>query len=276
MIRAAVRFLRRTSGGGIDRPAQKTGGIMATGPRTGGAPRWVRPFVICCAATLLIALTVLYLTTVQVRTAVARLERDGARARAVRGIPYADLINRVSTAHRLNPALVAAVVSVESNFNARARSHRGAYGLMQVMPQTWRAFGSPRCPPLTARLTIPPCMDDPAANLDVGAAYLRALLDRFGGDPLLALAAYNAGTGAVTHHAGVPPFPETTRYLRLVALAWMHLQDDGTLTPFWLGVIRSLHVWEHARVAVLVSTEALDVPRHAWGPRLPVVREGSR
>jgi soluble lytic murein transglycosylase-like protein len=213
---------------------------------------------------------------VQVGAAVARLAQDGAKARPVRGVPYADLINRVSTAHHLNPALVAAVVSVESNFNARAHSRRGAYGLMQVMPQTWRAFGAPVCAPETAHLTTPLCMDDPADNLDVGTAYLRSLLDRFGGDPLLALAAYNAGAEAVMHHAGVPPFPETTRYLRLVALAWVHLQKDGTLTPFWLGVIRTLHVWEHARVAVLGSVEAFVPPRPVGGQRPPAFRENPR
>ncbi len=234
---------------------------MTTGRRTGGAPRWIRPVIICCAATLLLALTILTLTSVQVRTAVDRLKRDGGVGRPVRGIPYADLINQSAGAHDVNPALIAAVVTVESNFNARAHSRRGAYGLMQVMPQTWRTFGAgSRCAPETARLTTPPCMQDPAANLAVGAAYLRSLLDRFDDDPVLALAAYNAGAEAVKQHAGVPPFPETTRYLQLVALAWVHLQEEGTLTPFWLGIIRSLHLWEHARVAVLISLGTFGLP----------------
>lgn len=220
---------------------------MTTGRRTGGAPRRVRVSLICCAATLLLALTILYLTSAHARGALARLAREGTVVRQVRGIPYADLINRAGAAHRLNPALLAAVVTAESNFNPRARSHRGAYGLMQVMPQTWREFGAgPACAPETARLTSPPCMDDPAANLDVGAAYLRGLLNRFEGNLVLALAAYNAGAGAVEHHAGVPPFPETTRYLHLVALAWVHLQQDGTLTPFWFNVVRSVSLWELA------------------------------
>jgi hypothetical protein len=241
---------------------------MTTGRRTGGAPRWVRPVVICCAAALLLVPTILALTSVQVRTAVDRLKHDGGVGRPVRGIPYADLINQSADAHDLTPALIAAVVTVESNFNPRAHSRRGAYGLMQVMPQTWRTFGAgSTCAPETARLTTPPCMQDPAANLDVGAAYLRSLLDRFDEDPVLALAAYNAGAEAVKQHAGVPPFPETTRYLQLVALAWVHLQEEGTLTPFWVGVIRSLRLWEHARVAVLTSAPVISPPGRGATPR---------
>lgn len=229
---------------------------MTPGRRTGGAPRWVRVSSICGAAALLLVLTILYLTAAHARAALAHLASKGTVDRPVRGIPYADLINHAARTHHLNPALLAAVVTAESNFNPHARSRRGAYGLMQVMPETWREFEKePACAPEAARLTSPPCMDDPAANLNAGAAYLEALVLRFKGDPILALAAYNAGAGAVEQHAGIPPFPETTRYLHLVALAWLHLQEDGTLTPFWLNVIRSVYVWERVRAALIARLE---------------------
>lgn len=218
---------------------------MAIGRRTGGASRWVRVLRICCAAALLLTLAVIYLATVHVQTAVARFTRDAGLPRSVHGIPYADLINAAAAAHHLSPALLAAVVMAESGFDAHAHSRRGAYGLMQVMPATWREMGTrPQCPPDVAQLTTPPCMDDPAANLEVGARYLRRLVDRFGGNVVLAVAAYNAGVGTVAQHRGVPPFRETNRYLRQIALAWLHLEEDGTLTPLWLTIIRSYGRWQ--------------------------------
>ncbi len=216
---------------------------------------------IFCAAALLLTLTVIYLTTVHVRTAVVRFTRDGTAPRTIHGIPYADLINRTAAAHHLNPALLAAVIVAESGFDPRALSSRGAYGLMQVMPATWREIGRwPACTLEVARQTTPPCMKDPAANLEVGATYLRRLVDRFDGNVVLAVAAYNAGAGTVAHHGGVPPFPETTRYLRHVALAWFHLEQDGTLTPFWLTVIRSFDLWQHSRGILLVGLAILALP----------------
>jgi soluble lytic murein transglycosylase-like protein len=202
------------------------------------------------AAALLLALAILYLMTVHIADTVRQFARDHAAPRAVRGIPYADLINRAAAAHRMNPAVIAAVVVAESEFDPRARSLSGAYGLMQIMPATWREMGTgPPCAPEIARLTVPPCMEDPAANLEIGTAYLRQLLNRFGGNLVLAVAAYNAGAETVAHHRGVPPYPETARYLRRVALAWFHLQRDGTLTPLWSGVLLALNAWQHTRIA---------------------------
>jgi hypothetical protein len=222
------------------------------------------------AAVLLATLGVVYLTTVHVNTALDRLAREGSIPRPVHGIPYADLINRVAARRHLNPALVAAVVAAESGFDPHARSPRGAYGLMQVLPTTWDEVGrAPSCSPEIARRTTPACMDDPAANLAVGAAYFRRLVDRFHGDVVLAVAAYNAGAGAVLHHGGVPPFPETTHYLRQVALAWFHLQHEGTLTPFWLGVIRSFDLWQRARPVLVLLAVVVLVSWIGAGPRRP-------
>jgi hypothetical protein len=228
--------------------------------RTGGAPRWLFLYVSVCLAALLLSATALYLTTAQVAVALQRLVIEGSRPRPVHDIPYADLINRAAAGQGLNPALVAAVVSVESGFNAHARSGRGASGLMQVMPATWRELRFPSGCSAAAARGEEACIDDPQANLTAGAAYLRRLIDRFKGNLPYALAAYNAGANSVEQHEGVPPYPETAGYLRQVALAWLHLQRDGTLTPFWRALTRSANVPRYAHRAMQISTAALGLP----------------
>lgn len=118
--------------------------------------------------------------------------------------PYADEIALASEEAGLDPALVHALIHVESAHRANAVSGKGALGLMQVMPETARRFGV-----LDA--------SEPKANLRAGTRYLRVLLDLFDQRTELALAAYNAGEGAVLRHAGkIPPYPETRRYVPAV------------------------------------------------------------
>ena len=105
--------------------------------------------------------------------------------------------------HNLDPSLVQAVVAVESGFRPDAVSPKGAQGLMQLMPATARYLG--------VKDSL-----DPVDNLDGGTRYLRGLLARYNGDVRRALAAYNAGEGAVARHGGVPPYPETLAYVRRV------------------------------------------------------------
>ncbi len=119
------------------------------------------------------------------------------------GGDLADLIDYYAHDRGLSPRLVQAVIQVESAYNERAQSRKGAMGLMQLMPDT-------------ARLLQVSNPYDPAQNIRGGTLYLRRQLDRFDGDVTLALAAYNAGPGAVTDHGGVPPYPETRNYVRKV------------------------------------------------------------
>jgi len=127
----------------------------------------------------------------------------------VRNRPFAELIDKVARRHGISPVLVHAVVEVESNYHVRARSRAGARGLMQVMPSTARDLG----------VSSPARLFDPRENLEAGVKYLKAMLQRFNGDLVAALAAYNAGPGAVDRYAGVPPFPETREYVRKVLSA---------------------------------------------------------
>ena len=126
---------------------------------------------------------------------------------------YAALIEETAYRESVPPYLVAAIMGVESSFNARAVSNKGARGLMQVMPDTARRFGFD-----AARL------HDPVHNIAAGATYLRWLLDRYDGDLDRVLAAYNAGEGAVDRYDGIPPYKETQNFVKRVRAA---LQKNG-------------------------------------------------
>jgi soluble lytic murein transglycosylase-like protein len=112
---------------------------------------------------------------------------------------YADLIDSTAAAHGVEPRLVKALIQVESAYQPRATSRKGAMGLMQLMPETAR------------RLSVADPYD-PRANIEGGVRHLKALLDRY--EISLALAAYNAGEAAVEKFRGIPPYPETRNYVR--------------------------------------------------------------
>lgn len=117
--------------------------------------------------------------------------------------PFAAEISAAAARHGVDPNLLTGLIRAESNFNPSATSPAGAQGLAQLMPGTAAGLG----------VTNPL---DPVQSIDGGARYLRQQLDRFGGDPSKALAAYNAGPGAVERFGGVPPYEETQNYVRRV------------------------------------------------------------
>lgn len=128
---------------------------------------------------------------------------DGAREHRLARIPYGRTIGRVAQRQGLDGLLVASVIEAESGFNPFALSPRGAQGLMQVMPSV---------PGYPGELEV----FEPQTNIDLGTRYLRHLLRRFDGDLVLALAAYNAGPGAVERFQDVPPYRETRHYVSRV------------------------------------------------------------
>lgn len=119
------------------------------------------------------------------------------------GTPYAAEISAAATRNGVDPNLLSGLIRAESNFDPNATSPAGAQGLTQLMPGTAAGLG----------VTNPL---DPAQSIDGGARYLRQQLDHFGGDVTKALAAYNAGPGAVERFGGVPPYEETQNYVRRV------------------------------------------------------------
>lgn len=121
------------------------------------------------------------------------LDRDGAEA----------LVKEAAERHRMDPALIRAVIETESHWNAGAVSRKGAVGLMQLVPSTAQRFGVKD-------------MFSPKQNVDAGVRYLKTLLERYNGNLELALAAYNAGEGAVDRARGVPAFRETRNYVQRV------------------------------------------------------------
>lgn len=144
------------------------------------------------------------------RIALHRMVPKSVIERAARGeitLPsdWNDIIKTASERHCLDPALIAAVIKVESGFRQKVVSSKGAQGLMQVMPKTGLELGITN-------------LFDPSENVNAGSRYLRQQLDRFGSLEL-ALAAYNAGPGAVMKYGGIPPYKETQSFVKKVLSA---------------------------------------------------------
>jgi soluble lytic murein transglycosylase-like protein len=131
-------------------------------------------------------------------------ERDG-RASQKPAAPgnYEEIIRAAAERYGVDPDLIRAVIKAESDFDSRARSHKGAQGLMQLMPET-------------AKLHNVGDVYNPAENVNGGVRHLKLLFDHFRGDLTRTLAAYNAGITAVERHGGVPPYSETREYVRRV------------------------------------------------------------
>lgn len=123
---------------------------------------------------------------------------------------FAEIIKKASLAYGVEEKIIRAVIQHESGFNPRAVSRAGAQGLMQLMPATARSLG----------VKDP---FDPEENIMAGTRYLKQKLDEFGGNLHLALAAYNAGSGAVRKYGGIPPYEETRKYVDRVIKTIDHM-----------------------------------------------------
>jgi soluble lytic murein transglycosylase-like protein len=144
------------------------------------------------------------------------IDRDGAEK----------LVREAADRHRVDPALVRAVIETESGWNAGAISRKGAVGLMQLIPTTAQRFG------VQDRFS-------PQQNVDAGVRYLKVLLQRYDGNLDLALAAYNAGEGAVDRAHGIPAFRETRDYVQKVQNAYFR-PGSGRLGDLWTNP-RAIH-----------------------------------
>jgi soluble lytic murein transglycosylase-like protein len=131
--------------------------------------------------------------------------------------PFGAEIDAAAARYGIDPALLKGLIRQESGFDPSARSSAGAMGLTQLMPGT------------AASLGVDPT--DPAQAIDGGARYLKQQLDRFGGDPAKALAAYNAGPGAVAKFGGIPPYAETQNYVKRVLAFADQYRGSGVATP---------------------------------------------
>lgn len=129
--------------------------------------------------------------------------------------PYDAIIDAEARRYDVDASLVSAVIRAESNYEPRSVSRKGARGLMQLMPSTARRLGVSR--PF-----------DPRANVRGGVRYLRELVERFAGRPELVLAAYNAGENAVEAYGGVPPYRETTEYVKRIFSWWKPAEAAST------------------------------------------------
>ena len=144
------------------------------------------------------------------------IDRDGAEK----------LVREAAERHHMDPALVRAVIETESGWNATAKSRKGALGLMQLIPTTAVRFG----------------VNDafsPQQNVDAGVRYLKTLLERYNGNLDLALAAYNAGEGAVDRAHGIPAFRETREYVQKVQNAYFR-PGSGRMESLWSNP-RAIH-----------------------------------
>ncbi|MFW6023642.1 MAG: transglycosylase SLT domain-containing protein [Myxococcota bacterium] len=150
----------------------------------------------------------------KVRAAARSGEKTDAPDRAARGRMYDKYLAQAARLYQLPKAFLRAVVRVESAFNPQVVSRVGAMGLMQLMPRTATAMGV-RNP------------FDPRQNIFGGTRYLRVLANKFNGDLVLTVAAYNAGEGAVARYRGVPPYAETRRYVRRVLSHYYTYRQRG-------------------------------------------------
>lgn len=150
-----------------------------------------------------------------------------------KGIPYAESINRYGNHAGVNPQIIMSIIQAESSFQPRAVSNAGAYGLMQIMPETWRQINK------SAKVCVLrhqgecniECYYNADLNIQIGIHYLNQLLRKYQGNMIFALAAYNAGPGAVDHYGGIPPYVETVKYTETIIENYYNIKKEKTPYP---------------------------------------------
>ena len=160
---------------------------------------------------------VLTFTNVPSHQGFRRVIREGNATLSGSGLAassYEGLIRSASNRYNVDAALIRAIIKVESDFDSSARSHKGATGLMQLMPET-------------GRLHNVADLYDPSDNIEGGVRHLKLLLGKYQGDLELSLAAYNAGIKAVEKHGGIPPFAETRDYVKRVLSYYQTYRADS-------------------------------------------------
>jgi soluble lytic murein transglycosylase-like protein len=153
-------------------------------------------------------------------------EGDANRYRVLSRAEIDKYVEELATKHHVDPELIRAVIAAESGYNPAATSRKGAQGLMQLMPGTAQQLG--------VRDAY-----NPKQNLEAGVRYLRALIDKYDGDLDKALAAYNAGEGAVERAGGVPNIRETRDYVRRITDQYFRSDSNGKQS--WIPAPRSIH-----------------------------------
>lgn len=237
---------------------------------------WVARYLVITIAITSLAWAVNQLITHRLEEAIQVMNSYTALQGNLNDVPYADLIVFYAMRNELDPALVAAVIKKESQFESNAVSPAGARGLMQIQPETWKSlYPESSCdgnhpPPATGE----DCIFNPAANIRIGTRYLRQLITEFDGDVVMAFAAYNAGSSAVRrfegahNYDGIPPYRETQSYVREVVSNWWGLlqrpispnyDDPGTrwlkrvyqrLPLASLGLLGILFLWVAKRKTI--------------------------
>ena len=166
------------------------------------------------------------------RSANAKIISANARGHQATADEVDASIVMAAARHNVDPNLVRAIVRVESNFNPRAVSRKGAMGLMQLMPATAHSLNVNNA-------------FDPNQNVDAGVRHLKSLLDNYNGNVPLTLAAYNAGSGAVKRNNGIPPFRETQDYIRKITNLY-----SGGIVP-----ARKFHVSRDDQGHMIISND---------------------
>lgn len=180
-------------------------------------------------------------------------------------LPYAESINRYARDVQINPQVIVSVIQVESSFKPRALSSAGAYGLMQIMPATWRQVNkdSKVCEGRHPGECTSECYYNGDFNIHIGTNYLSQLLKKYQGNMILALAAYNAGPGIVDQHGGVPPYEETENYIESVITNWYQLENKNK--PYFTVLL--IKQWERAHKVIgwcIIMTLSLIVWTVWW------------